>query len=215
MKRGLLCFDLDGTLIDSRGDIAASVSFALVSLGANSVSKEKVTSMVGAGLLKTVEMAVNDSGFFIDVTKAKELTVDYYGKNPVVFTYMYEGVKEGLKKLYESGFVIALFSNKLQHLCEKILEILEIRDYFTYIIGALSGYEMKPNPQAVHFMLNNSNSPANHSYMIGDSDIDMETGYNAGIKLCLAAYGYGEAGRFKPDIIANSFDEFVGRILKI
>ncbi len=211
--RSLLCFDLDGTLIDSRGDIAAAVNHALISSGGAPVSQERITSMVGYGLLKTVEMAVNASGVEIDLKKAGEVTIDYYHRNPIVHTYIYEGVAEGLRKLHENGFVVALFSNKLQTLCETILKILGIRQYFDYIVGAASGFAMKPNPEAIEFMLKDSGSEKSLSYMVGDSSVDMATGRAAEINVCLASYGYGSVGDGKPDLTVSSFDEFVSTML--
>lgn len=205
MSKKLICFDLDGTLIDSRADIASSVSHALEHFGAKGVASDDITPMVGHGLLKTVELAAKLSGLEIDLEKAKKITVDYYNSNPVVNTYMYECVPEGLKELHDRGFVIALFSNKLTELCEKILGILGIKNYFTYIVGAGSGFKMKPEPEALNFMLNDASCNPLDSYMVGDSDVDMETGKRAGIKLCFASYGYGKRELYEPDATIDSF----------
>ena len=209
MKKSLICFDLDGTLIDSRGDIASAVSYALEHFGAEPLKADDITSMVGHGLLKTVEFAVEKCGLPIDLPKAKEMTVDYYNRNPVVHTYIYDGVAEGLKTLHTKGFVIALFSNKLTELCEKVLDILEIKNYFTYIVGSGSGFKMKPDPEAISFMLDDGNCDPCSSYMVGDSDVDMESGERGGLKLCFASYGYGKRERYSPDVTINTFDELV------
>ena len=212
MKKSLVCFDLDGTIVDSRMDIANAVNHALVSLGAPALTEPQITSMVGHGLKKTVELASSADGDKIDMKMALQLTIDYYFEHPVVQTTLYDGVEASLKYLNENDFVVALFTNKLQPISEKILDIFKIRRYFSYVIGAESGFEMKPSPTPIEFMLSDSGCTREGSFMIGDSSVDIMTGKNAGIKTCLVTYGYGHKGELEPDLTCASMRELMEKI---
>ncbi len=207
--KSLLLFDLDGTLVDSRLDITAAVNHAISSLGLSPLTEKEVTSLVGHGLYKTVELAAEQSNVQIDLEEAKKLTRDYYFNHPADYTTLYPEVGDGLAELKKSGFITALFTNKLQAITERILEHFEIKRYFDFIIGAYSGFDFKPSPDAVYYLLEKTGCDKGKSIMTGDSEVDIGTGINAGIKTCLVSYGYGNPGESPPDFVVSSFSQAV------
>lgn len=214
MKKYLLCFDLDGTLIDSRGDIAGCINYALNQFGLESISEETIADLVGHGIRNTVVKALdylNDK--YADREEAGNLAVDYYAKNPVVKTTVYNGVKEGLKQLKEAGFYIGVVTNKIQPLTEKVLSILNISQYLDFIHGAECGYPLKPAPDSILSMIKKANVLKENTFMIGDGMTDIKTGRNAGVKICLVTYGYNTPQGVEVDMRVDSFAELTEKLL--
>lgn len=204
----LICFDLDGTLVDSRADIAAAVNEALGSYGVPAVGPDRMASLVGDGLARTVERAAQ--GYEVPVGEAVKKTVEYYLEHPVVYSRLYDGVFQGLELLKGKGLGLALLTNKLQAIAEKILNEFKILGFFDYVAGAGAGYPLKPDPAALNHMLEISNSDRKASLMVGDGYTDLEAGRRAGIGTCLCSYGYGDPRDFVPDLRVSSFQEFIG-----
>lgn len=217
MKNGyLLCFDLDGTLIDSRNDIAAAVNHMLRTYNLSELTEKRVAEIIGHGIFKTASSALKEAGAEnIDERAAGEIAADYYYEHPVNKTKLYDGVCDGLKKLYELGFTTGIITNKLQALTEKVLDILDIRRYFDYIVGAEGGFPMKPDPAAVIWMSESSGIPISKTFMIGDGRVDLQTGKNAGAKTVLVTYGYRTSGELSSDISADSFKELTDKLEKL
>ncbi len=209
-----LCFDLDGTLIDSRDDIAAAINHSLAHYGLPLISEKRIAEIVGHGIFRTAERALSEvSASWVDREEAGRLAADYYMRHPVVRTTLYPGVREGLERLFESGFCMGLFTNKIQPLTERVLEILGIRRFFGFVVGAEGGFPMKPDPAGLLHMLERSGCGAGDSFMIGDGAVDLETGRRAGIKTALVTYGYRDSRSLESDLRADSFSELVCSLL--
>ena len=212
----LLCFDLDGTLIDSRGDIAGCINYALNHFGLTSISEETIADLVGHGIRNTVVKALDYLNYnFADREEAGNLAVDYYAKNPVVKTTVYNGVKEGLKKLKEAGFYIGVVTNKIQPLTEKVLSILKISEYLDFVHGAECGFPLKPAPDSILAMIEKANVFKENTFMIGDGMTDIKTGRNAGVKICLVTYGYNTPQDVDVDMRADSFAELTEKFISL
>lgn len=212
----LLCFDLDGTLIDSRGDIAGCINYALNKFGLKSLDEKIIADLVGHGIRNTVVKALNYlNDKSADREEAGNLAVDYYAKNPVVKTTVYNGVREGLKKLKEAGFYIGVVTNKIQPLTEKVLSILNIIENLDFIHGAECGYPLKPAPDSILAMIKKANVLKENTFMIGDGMTDITTGKNAGVKICLVTYGYNTPQNVDVDMKVDSFSELTEKFLSL
>ncbi len=199
----LLCFDLDGTLIDSRGDIAGCINYALNHFGLTSISEETIADLVGHGIRNTVVKA-------LDYLNDKSADREEAGK-----TTVYNSVKEGLRKLKEAGFYIGVVTNKIQPLTEKVLSILNISEYLDFIHGAESGFPLKPAPDSILAMIEKANVFKENTFMIGDGMTDIKTGRNAGVKICLVTYGYNTPQNVDVDMKVDSFAELTEKFISL
>jgi phosphoglycolate phosphatase len=206
-KHPLLLCDLDGTLIDSREDLATGVNLMRADYGLEPLSIETVTRFVGDGAGKLVERSLPESvkNFEEALHKLKK----YYGENMFVKTRLYPGVEEGLRLLHGKGWRIALTSNKPSDKCEDILRHLGIDSCFDMVLGASEKYPLKPDPASIFIAMEEIGAAMGDTWIIGDNHTDLEAGRRAGIKRCYAKYGFGHVGSEGYDMSVDSFMEFV------
>lgn len=203
---GIIFCDLDGTLIDSRKDLANAVNFALKSFSLPPLPDEKVVSYVGNGVKKLIERSFADKA--VDLQQALIEMKKYYSAHLLDNTIAYESVPEGLALIKAANFAIVVLTNKMQIEAEQILDGLGILQFFDLIIGDDGIMLLKPSPQAVYFVSKKLALPLQNSWIIGDNWTDIECGINAGIKTAYAAYGFGDIRGMGYDYLAKSFYDF-------
>ena len=206
-KHPLLICDLDGTLIDSREDLATGVNLMRADYGLEPLPVEAVTEFVGNGARKLVERAL--PGALKDIEEALHKFKGYYKANMFVKTRLYTGVEEGLRILHGKGWKLALSSNKPSDKCEDIVKHLGIDSYFDMILGASENYPLKPDPGSIFIAMKKTGADKSETWIIGDNYTDLEAGRRAGIKRCYAKYGFGHVGSEEYDMAVDSFMEFV------
>lgn len=202
-------FDLDGTLLDSSEDIAIAVNYAFEKLSIPQKTTQEIVSKVGYGAKKLIEDLIPDYPQDIK-EKALELFREFYYKNPVIYSKLYEGAQETVIKLKESGKSVAVITNKYEELSKKILDKLEILNYIDLVVGADTTPEKKPSPLPVFYALEKLKPEKQNSILIGDSETDILTAKNSQIKSCLVLHGYGNkqlALSLNPDYVINSLKE--------
>ncbi len=205
----LLC-DLDGTLIDSREDLATGVNLMRADYGLDPLTVDTVTKYVGNGASKLVERALHGADVCHD--EALEKFKKHYRDNMFVKTHLYAGVKEGLNELHSHGWKIALTSNKPSDKCEDILKHFKVDHYFYLILGGSHKYPLKPEPESILIAMKETKASPENSWIIGDNHTDLEAGRRAGIKRCYARYGFGHIGSEDFDMVVDSFMEFVDKV---
>ncbi len=185
-------FDLDGTLIDSRGDIANSVNLTRAAYGLEPLPLEAVTGMVGNGMRQLMARAMPDHLDVLD-----DLVADnkrQYAAHLVKYTFVYPGVAEGLAELKAMGCRMAVTSNKTSELIPQILEQLDILKYFDVTVGAGDVPVLKPDPGLLYLAAERMGVKVEPSdWVVGDHYTDLEVGRRAGIRVCHCAYGFGQA----------------------
>jgi phosphoglycolate phosphatase len=192
----VLVFDLDGTLVDSVGDLAASATELVTSLGGRPLSQDEVGLMVGDGASLLVRRALAAGGVDPETPGALTRFLDIYDRRLLETTVPYTGVEEALLMASRRGR-LAVLTNKPQQPSERILEALGLRRYFDAVIGGDGPHGRKPDPTG----LNAIASGAEPVFLIGDSPIDWQTSIAAGCAFAWARYGFG-AARFddtRPD----------------
>jgi phosphoglycolate phosphatase len=200
----LLVFDLDGTLVDSRRDIADSANALIVHYGGSPLPEEQIGMMVGDGAAVLVERALTAAGFPLR-TDSLSTFLDIYDARLLAHTTVYDGMREALDALRSLG-PAAVLTNKPTRASQRILDALAIAHYFTEVIGGDGRFRRKPAPDALlHLMKVHGVSPT-ETVLIGDSRIDWETAAAAGTNVCLARYGFGFEG-FPADRLTGA--EFV------
>jgi len=181
--RVALIFDLDGTLAETRHDIAASANAALTAVGLPAIPEDVVTTYVGEGASKLIERCV---GARRDLhAAALAAWTEHYARNLLVTTRLYEGVAETLDTLPGP---LAVLSNKPEGMSRAILQGLGILARFDAVLGGDSLPVKKPDPAGIRTIL--GTLKAERAVLIGDSLIDLETARAADVPLWAAAYGF-------------------------
>jgi phosphoglycolate phosphatase len=202
-----LVFDLDGTLIDSKLDLALAVNATLAAAGRAELPHERVFSYVGQGAMRLVERALGDGATPEEVDRAHDFFLAYYRAHMLDNTILYPGVRECLEAL--SDRPMAVLTNKPWRFSREILEGLSIARYFKEIHGGNSFETKKPDPFGMLAILEKFGVAPNHAMLVGDSDVDVKTARNSGAWACGVTYGFGAESlkEFPPDIMLDNLAE--------
>jgi phosphoglycolate phosphatase len=203
----VLIFDLDGTLIDSKLDLAYSVNAMLEHMGRAPLVHESIYSMVGNGVPVLVRRALGEGATDAEVAEGMPYFLSYYREHMLDNTVTYPGVREGLDLLV--GRPMAVLSNKPVKFSQAIIEGLGLARYFRYIYGGNSFEKKKPDPVGVEILLRDFAVSQREAMMVGDSEVDVKTARNAGIWACGVTYGLGSEGLRvnPPDLMLDSLAE--------
>ncbi len=208
VKPGLIIFDLDGTLIDSLGDITVALNWAFRPLGIKEYTPTEVSGMVGEGTLRLVEKALEKRNATGDKKGLMENLLTYYAVHPIDHTLPYPGVPETLEKL--SRYRKAIVSNKAESITRKILDALGWAGHFDMVVGADTIVERKPAPGPILHVLLTLAMQQEEAVMVGDSDIDIEAARAASIRTVATTYGYGKRGYHeKADFHIDRFPQLI------
>lgn len=187
----LVVFDLDGTLIDSRRDLADAANALIVERGGGPLPVDEVAAMVGEGAAKLVMRALRAAGVTrddLDVALARFL--DLYDERLLAHTRLYDGTREMLETLAARG-PLAVLTNKPQHHTDRILTELDLYGRFRWVIGGDTPHGRKPDPAGLTYLMRQAGATARETMMVGDSAIDLSTARAAGTRCCLVRYGFG------------------------
>jgi phosphoglycolate phosphatase len=189
----LLIFDLDGTLIDSREDLANSINAMLIHFGKKKLPHEVIASYIGDGAPMLVRRSLGDPDDENFVQDAVLYFMSWYREHKLDTTYVYEGVKEALNAIQTSRdgkpLKMAVLSNKPVGPSRAIVEALGLGPYFFQVYGGNSFHTKKPDPTGVQALLEEAGVAAEETVIIGDSDIDVLTARNSGIYSVGVTYG--------------------------
>jgi phosphoglycolate phosphatase len=209
-----LFFDLDGTLIDSKLDLALSVNAALAHLGRAPLPQEMIFGFVGQGaptLIKRSLSAAPDGSPLPEPSEAEleqglRYFLQYYQEHMLDHTVLYPGVREGLQQLAAQGHALAVLTNKPERISKMILHGLGVATHFRYVYGGNSFERKKPDPMGVHTLLRNLHMQPAQAMMVGDSEIDVLTARNAAIWSCGVTYGLGShlLSEYPPDLLLDT-----------
>lgn len=203
----LLIFDLDGTLVDSRSDLAAGINHMRVHFGLSELTLDVVSSYIGDGVRSLVERSLQ--GADVDVDEALLINKAYYRTHLTVHTETYPGVCEGIRTLSDAGHKLALLTNKPGDASRSLMKHFELDGFFTSMIGGGDVENLKPAPDGVFEILDGSCMDASQAWMIGDHHTDIAVAQNAGINSAYAEYGFGDKHNLEAQVIFASFDDLV------
>ncbi|MDD7984545.1 HAD-IA family hydrolase [Lentisphaera marina] len=203
MKYKLLIFDLDGTLIDTREDLAAAVNEMRRSYNLPTLPLEKVVSYVGDGAQKLVERSLQ--GHELDLDEALETMLAAYKKNICVFSELYRDCHEFLTLMKSQGIAMAVLTNKPQAMTDVILKELDLDHFFDPILGPEGAGCHKPEPGGVFKCLEINMVQANETLMIGDHHTDLRVAQNASVDNAFFTRGMGNDGGIKPTITFDTY----------
>ena len=189
----LLIFDLDGTLIDSRQDLANSINAMLRHFGKKELPHEVIASYIGDGAPMLVRRSLGDPDDENFVQDALLYFMAWYREHKLDNTYVYDGIKDALQAIRKSRdgqpLKMAVLSNKPVGPSRAIVEALGLGPYFFQVYGGNSFHTKKPDPAGVQALLEEASVFAEETIIVGDSDIDVLTARNAGIFSVGVTYG--------------------------
>jgi phosphoglycolate phosphatase len=185
----LIAFDLDGTLIDSRRDLAESANALIKALGGEPLPEDAIAGMVGEGAALLVKRAL-EAARLDQPPDAVSRFLEMYDARLVNHTRVYDGIVDALD-CAGRGARLGVLTNKPIAPTTKLLDAFEIRTRFERVIGGDGPYPRKPDPQGLQAMMDLTGATAERSLMVGDSAIDLETARRAAVRCCIVSYGFG------------------------
>lgn len=217
----LAIFDLDGTLIDSIEDLTYCVNAALAEFNIPSISKQACREALGHGAFSLIKDCLIASGQtelqdeYINKILARYN--DIYRKNSKENTLPYQGIIEMLTSLRDTGYVIAIVSNKPHEFTVEISKRL-FGDLVGTIYGNRPDFPRKPDPSLVHHVIYSLGYELEEAIYIGDSDVDIICGKNAGIYSIGVSWGYRDVAELEkehPNFIAHSVKELEFKLTEL
>ncbi len=212
----LLIFDLDGTLIDSRLDLAQSVNAARIHMRMPPLDNDRVASYVGNGAPVLMRRAMGPQAAEAEVREALEFFLDHYRGHALENTHLYPGVQDALERLQSAGKRLAVLTNKPVKISRDILDGLGVGRCFFQVYGGNSFEFKKPNPIGVDTLVQEAGVQRDTTMMVGDSAIDVQTARNAGVRCCGVTYGFQPETLADPapDLLVDRLEELADWILK-
>ena len=196
-------FDLDGTLIDTIGDLAAAVEYALSKKGFPCHDVNEYRKMVGHGIRNLVTRALPEGASEETIDSALKDFLEYYTTHIDVLSRPYPGIHGLLQSLTASGVKLAVASNKFQEGTETLMGRFFPDIHFVKILGNAPGLPLKPDPEVIRLAMEAAGTPK--AVMVGDSATDIRTGHNAGIRSIAVTWGFRPRTDFsEADAIAET-----------
>jgi len=206
-----VCFDLDGTLIDSYQTIYKTTVRTLEHLKIEKPLLEiEFHKRIGHHFLhifSDLDIPVTDIEEFIDIYKGYYF--DYIDDSIV-----YRGVEYTLKELKKNRIKISLLTTKGQDQADRIIDHFNLKKYFSLVMGRRKELDIKPSPEPLHFICNELQVEESDTIMVGDSELDISCGNNAGALSCAVSYGY-RSRDFLAAVKPNYIIEEITDLLKI
>ena len=210
----LLIFDLDGTLIDSKRDLADSVNAMRVHLGEPLLADETVYSYVGSGAAVLVQRALPGRDQE-EIERGLRFFLEYYRDHMLDATTLYPGVREGLDELLAADVKMAVLTNKPVRFSEHLIKGLGLQEHFFRIYGGNSFEEKKPHPKGIELLMEESGIGRSETIMVGDSAVDIMTARNAQVRACGVSWGFQPEtfAAAPPDFVIDEMSELVGMVI--
>ena len=213
IRFNIVGFDLDGTLLDTSGDLGAAVNHALALAGRGPVPHAAVSGLIGGGAKSMLERALALTGGAdgIDQDALFAQLLAYYEANIAVHTALYPGAQAMLDALAERGIKLAVVTNKREAMARKLFDALGLTPRFACIIGA-GRYPLKPAPDALHAMVAELGGGA--AAFVGDTTYDTRAARAAGLPSVAVSFGFCDAApeELGADAVIGHFDELVAAL---
>ena len=206
--RSVLIFDFDGTLVDSKRDLTASVNHIRHQFDLPVLTGHEIARFIGNGALMLIRRALGLKATEENTQAGLQMFLAYYRAHMLDSTTLYPGVLETLDRLKDCS-KLAVLTNKPVHFSCAMLDGLGIYKHFSAVYGGNSFDHKKPDPVGVFQILSDTKGHRDRTWMVGDSAVDVLTGRNASVKTCGVTYGYATE-TFKdapPDFLIDHFSD--------
>ena len=205
-----LIFDLDGTLVDTRADLAAAANFMLERFGLPPQSVGQVSAYIGQGAHVLVERVFGPEYAHLSAA-GFAVFMRYYAQHLVDQSVVYPGIIRVLSTAQARGAVLSVLTNKPEAASRAILSGLGLTPFFAVLVGGDTLPVTKPDPSGVWHLQRVTDMPLAQTVLIGDSSTDMKTGRAAGIMTCGVGWGFGAEGLAEcaPDFVVDSAEDLL------
>lgn len=207
----LLVFDLDGTLVDTAGDLLGTLNALLLREGLSALPLTEVGTLVGAGARALVKRGFHANGVTLDDATTDRLFAEFvtdYGANIASKSKPYPGVLAALDRFHAAGWRFAVCTNKLEGLSRQLIGELGLSHRFQAVCGGDTFPVRKPDARHLLGTIERAGGAATHAVMIGDSRADIDAARNAGIPVIAVSFDYTDTpvSALDPDVVIDHFD---------
>ena len=202
-----IIFDMDGTLVDSRQDIVNAVNYTLGRLGCAQKPFDEIVSYIGGGVRDLMEQSLG-AGRDEEIKKAVGIFTDYYKVHSADTTTLYPGVRQTLEHFQAKKMLIV--TNRTEAMAHVTLKALRIDHFFKGVVGGEDGVCLKPSACPLNKAFGTYAVSKEKSIIVGDMDVDVYAGKEAGILTCGVNYGIGKKDalvRAQPDYLIDDIAE--------
>jgi phosphoglycolate phosphatase len=224
-----ICFDLDGTLVNTAPDLLGALDHTLKSNGLATSNHEEITPIIGQGAMAMIRRALSspcqdpanderENPTFSDkeIETLWQSLIEHYTIHIADQSHPYPGVEEALARLREKQYRLAVCTNKPMFLTTPLLEKLELSAYFNAICGADSFPFKKPDPRHLTQTISKAGGKVQSGVLIGDSNTDVKTARAATLPVIGVPFGYSDTpmAALKPDALIFHFDELTEELIE-
>ena len=204
-------FDLDGTLLDTSGDLAAAVNYAIATDGRPPFPVDAIRPFVGKGAKVMLERALTASGGYDEALLARMLPtlLDYYEQNLAIHSVPYPGLMDAMEALDKAGVKLAICTNKAERFTIPLLHQIGLSERFVSVIGGDTLGVAKPDPAPIHEMI--ARAGGGRTIFLGDTINDIAGARNAGVPSIAVSFGFldGPVEQLEADAVIDHFDELM------
>ena len=216
-SRKLAIFDLDGTLLNTIGDLAVACNHMLRLRSLPEHTYQEYCYFVGNGITRLVERAIPESLRTPEyIAEARHDFIEFYFENIDRESRPYEGVHDLLRRLASEGVTLAVASNKFDAGTKRLIGRFFPDIEFVSVYGNRDGFPLKPDAAVLNLIMEESGYLPAETRMIGDSGVDIQTAHAAGVKAIGVTWGFRaeeELAENNADIIARTTDEVFDAIM--
>jgi phosphoglycolate phosphatase len=211
----LLIFDLDGTLVDSKLDLAHAVNATRGHMGMPPLAFERVYSYVGNGAPVLIRRVLGPDATEAQVEESLEFFLEYYRDHKLDYTVLYPGVRQALDRLRDAGVGMAVLTNKPVGISRAIVDGLGVGGHFRQVYGGNSFDFKKPHPIGIETLMTECGAARERTMMVGDSSVDIQTARNANVKSCGVTYGFQPEtlATVPPDLLVDRMEELADWVI--
>jgi len=188
-RRALVVFDLDGTLVDSQGDLAAAANALIAERGGQPQDEAAIARMIGEGAALLVKRALTAAGLEVDAGSLPRF-LELYDDRLLDTTVAYPGIPDAVRAL-SSQLPVAVLTNKPLGPTRRLLDGLGLAPFISETIGGDGSFPRKPDPASLIHLMKRFGAAPDQTVMIGDSRFDFETARAAGTRAVVTRYGFG------------------------
>ena len=194
MKYKMVVFDLDGTILNTIGDLCSSVNVALEKYNLPLIDIDQTKAFLGSGVRRLVSLA---SGVDESVDELLNVFLEHYSTHYNDSTFPYEGIYDVIKFCHDNGIKMGVLTNKVEDIAVGLCDA-HFKDDFLFVYGDVLGRNRKPDPNMIFKIMRDYNIKNDEFLYVGDSEVDMKVSINANVNCVLMTYGF----RKKEDLVS-------------